>query len=277
MQPVSKVFHDNGNIVARWECCGSKVLAVVFTPMKVLGVDAPGFAEEFLRKNGIDVLTFQRRGETWYQDLSRRTFDKVLTPLRKRYDRIVFYGSSLGAYAALYYAQDEHVLAFSPRVPIHPDYRHFGKSADLNNAPFVHDPLGFTPNAVVVYDPLNEWDRAFVEKEVRAPAGSFYRVPFAGHSAITYLGEAKVLPRIVLDYIKRGERPKMDDLLTARRKSPKAHTHFADICEARKHTGWAAMAVAEGLDKWPADRELLARSKRFGLIFDDPPHIALQA
>lgn len=271
MAPVSKVFHDNGNIVARWECSGSKFLAVVFTPMHVLGVDKPGFAEEFLRKNGVDVLSIQRRGETWYQDLSRRMFEKILAPLRKRYQRIVFYGSSLGAYAALYYARDEHVLAFSPRIPIHPEYRDFGRSADINNAPFVHDPLGYTPNAVIVYDPMNEWDRTFVQNEVRAPKAAFYPVPFAGHSAITYLGEAKQLPRIVLEYIKQGRPPSLKELRNFRRMSAKAHVHFADICKDRNHFDWAALAVAVGLDAWPEDKELLERARTWEITIEDPP------
>lgn len=272
---VSRVFHDNGNIVARWESCGSKILAVVFDPMKTVGIDQPAFSEMFLRNHGVDVLAIQRRGETWYQDLSRRTFDNILKPLRKRYNRIVFYGTSLGAYAALYFARDEHVLAFSPRIPAHPDYRKFAKKADLNNAPFVHDPLGYTPNAVIIYDPMNGWDRQFVDNEVRAPKSALFPVPFGGHSVITCLNDAKILQGVALDYIKAGKKPSIKALREARRLSPKAHLALADTCAARKHETWAALAVAIGLDNWPSDKELLSRVSKFGIVFSDdaPPMV----
>jgi hypothetical protein len=199
-----------------------------------------------------------------------------LKPLRARYDRIVLYGSSLGAYAALYYARDEHVLAFSPRIPIHPDYRKFGRSADLNNAPFVHDPLGYTPNAAIIYDPLNEWDRTFIEAEVLAPKKAFFPVYLSGHSSITYLGEAKVLPSIALNFIKSGSLPDMKALRSARRLSPKVHIHLSDLCEARKRPDRAAMVVVDALERWPDNAEFRARAQRFENTAADPPRQAAQ-
>merc|ERR1712192_20010 len=99
-------------------------LVVTFAEMMMNDPSKPGFAQDFLIKNGYDVVTVQKRSETWYQDLSVDYFRRVILRISGEYSGICCYGISMGAFASLYFGGsiDASIIAISPLCSIHPLY-----------------------------------------------------------------------------------------------------------------------------------------------------------
>lgn len=78
-------------------------LLITFDTM-LSGLSKEGFGTKFAKKRGYDHIFVAQAPDSWYQRLSLEEFEAVVAPLLGRYDKVFTYGSSLGGYAALYYA-----------------------------------------------------------------------------------------------------------------------------------------------------------------------------
>jgi len=127
-----------------------------------------GFGTSQAMKNNVDNLHVSQRKGTSYQYLSREVFWKYSQPVFKNYDRVLYYGHSLGGYATLYYSLDQIVDAFSicPRCPAHPKYNQIVKYSKYEQI-FQHDPIVKNPDSfwTILWDPENI-DHEFIEEFV---------------------------------------------------------------------------------------------------------------
>jgi hypothetical protein len=172
---------------------GAAALVVCFDPLLQLW-PAPAFGLDFMRRLGADVVTVQRKHEHFYQTLSRETLSALLSPLLPRYRRVLMYGSSLGAYAALYFGRDLDVLAIaaSPRVSVHPLYGTAHWQARQAWRHLRLDPAQPARcRALIAYDPRECQDERYLQGEVlpQFPRAQVLRVPFSGHPSIQMLQE----------------------------------------------------------------------------------------
>lgn len=80
------------------------------------------FGYPFLVKQGYRHIHVAQYKGTQYQDLSFEEFEIFFKNIAFKYDKVFTYGSSLGAYAALYYAGavNAKAIASDPRLPLHP-------------------------------------------------------------------------------------------------------------------------------------------------------------
>ncbi|MCC5987851.1 MAG: hypothetical protein JJT95_09230 [Pararhodobacter sp.] len=112
-----------------------------------------------------NLFVSQRKG-TSYQHLSREAFSAAAGDIFPRYDRVLFYGHSLGGYAALYYscAHKSDVFAICPRCPAHPFYR---RLLTRYSQAFLHGPIVKSPNSfwTVLWDPADH-DNRFIESHI---------------------------------------------------------------------------------------------------------------
>ncbi len=122
---------------------------------------------------------------------------------------MVCYGSSLGAYCALYYggAIDSRIIAAAPRFPAWP------RRADPKYADLVvtHHELWEVPRSskapVLIYDRFLKGDVATIEEmATRAyPDARHVQTDYAGHGVLVEMSRAKVLSRFIRALVERDE------------------------------------------------------------------------
>lgn len=224
-------------------------LAITFDPLAYLA-DKPHFGQNFLRPLGVDIVAVRKKEENFYQPLSRETFVAAVQPLLGRYRRIVAYGSSLGAYAVLYFCRDIdcEVVASSPRVSVHPQ---FGAKVWQRKVEFRHQTFDARVQprcrAIVIFDPKEPLDRRYIDGEVlpQFAQALVMRVPYSGHPSNHFLAEIGFIAPFVRAVIAGAAHPALD-----RRQRVRSATYFqvlAALCAARGKPRWADALIARSL------------------------------
>ncbi len=193
--PTMQVVYEDAEVLFEWTRAtpGAETVAVTFDPISVPPTE-PAYAAHFLHRLGIDTLCVRKKREHFYQPLSRERFTALAEPVLARYRRRLAYGSSLGAYAVMYFCVHGYdtVIASSPRVSAHP---RLGRPYWQERVPFEHVAFDAqqpaSSGAVVFYDPHDEIDRLLVDEELRPawPRARFLPVPYSGHPANQFLSE----------------------------------------------------------------------------------------
>ena len=195
-----RVF-ENESIAADLISIGSDKLAITFQPYDFLGFEAKGFGENFFISLGYDVLCFKITENEWYQNASIEDMTHLAEKYLQHYSSRVGYGSSMGAYAALYFAkalQLHKVIACSPQfsivsgsVPFELRWLEEAASLSFNHTPMTGDD-GI--EVIMVYDPFNELDKQHVNLiRQEFSTGQDIKLPFSGHPSISALAECEML------------------------------------------------------------------------------------
>jgi tetratricopeptide (TPR) repeat protein len=149
------------------------------------------------------------------------------------------YGSSMGGYAALRFADAvgaNAVLALSPQYTIDPakvafERRWTQDAGRIKWRPEIEGTLAMGPVPVVVYDPQNEDGKhlQLIRNDIRVHA---IKLPFSGHPVMTVLAEAKLLKRVVLETLSGDLDVEgfQAEALVARRSSPH---HLSILAQAQ--------------------------------------------
>lgn len=163
------------------------------------------FALKFAIELGFDVIYFAQREGTQYQELSRDDFDSIVKNVCCGRD-VIFYGSSLGGYCALYYSvgfSSCRVIAASPRNSAHPSISNssFDGLKFKHDADFLFSPSNTEP--VILYDPHVRVDKNYLFDKILPffPMATVYRTPGSGHNTLSYLRDQGVLKEFVVSAI----------------------------------------------------------------------------
>lgn len=165
---------------------------------------AAGFGTGFAKANGWDTVYVAQREGTQYQGLPLEVFAAALAPVSEGRD-VVCYGSSLGAYAALYYGGtlDARIIAAAPMLPAWPPL----ERPAHDRLPIAHGTVADGPIStkapVVIYDPYVRHDQMMIDGIVLPayPEARFLRLPLSGHTVLNYLKQAGLLKTIIRDLI----------------------------------------------------------------------------
>ncbi len=238
MSGMKRRIFDNGITTISYCPAGEAVsatLVVAFTEMGPVDVDRPGFGEMFLNKRGYDVISVQKRKENWYQDLSIDDLKQAVSEIVPRYKAVVTYGSSMGGYAALYFASavGARALSFSPRN--HSYYalvgmQRYADQFDTNHLPLrdVADP---DRDHLILVDPLQPIDGPYVLREVipSFPRSRILNLRYTDHPSTFVLAHGGVLQNFVVDFLEG--RPIDERMLRkSRGKSPQYLHTLAKAC-----------------------------------------------
>lgn len=167
-----------------------------------------GFGSKFILKQGYDHIFVAQEAGSQYQELSLDEFRDAVQPYIEG-KKVFTYGSSLGAYAALYYggAVDAAIIASAPKNSAHPSMR----KAKYSDIEFKHSELSEVPKStippLVLFDPYREEESQFIEKWV-TPAYSdahLLQLPYAGHTVLNTMKESGVLKKFINTYVQKGE------------------------------------------------------------------------
>lgn len=132
-----------------------------------------GFGTDFLASRGYETIHVAQKAGSFYQELDLETFARVLGPFAR--DRKMYtYGSSLGGYAAIYYAGciDAQAIALSAQPVIYAQTRSLNRSYRKFETALKHPELGsgqvpkskFLP--ITVHDPLLAYDEYIFREHI---------------------------------------------------------------------------------------------------------------
>lgn len=271
---TQQVVYEDEHVILEWSVRTppTQTIAITFDPILVQPTE-PAYAASFLHRAGVDTLCVRKKKEHFYQPLSRERFDAVAGPVLAHYCRRLAYGSSLGAYAALYFCAHgfDMVISSSPRVSAHP---RFGSPHWQLRVPFQHE--RFVPEhpassgAVVFYDPHDAMDQRLVDEELRPawPRARFLPVPYAGHPANQFLSEIGFISPFV-QAVAAGKPP---PILDRRRHKARSFTYrhilaMGCLRHGKPHWAeslcWAALAMKPELTgaKLTLGQALLAQGR----------------
>lgn len=167
-----------------------------------------GFGTLLARQYGWDNIYVAQRHGTQYQGLSVDAFSSAIAEHAQGRD-VICYGSSLGAYAALYYGGclDARIIAAAPMLPAWRPLRQW-QYADL---PMTHHEVVEGPisrhSPVVILDPLLPNDLKTVREMVQPayPDARIVELPYAGHTVLLTLSKARLLKPFILGIINDDE------------------------------------------------------------------------
>lgn len=244
---------------------GGEGLVVSFEPVADQPVppdfSRPFWGQGFLQRRGCAVLGFKRRHNDWYREprLHRAMRALEAAGFFRRFGRVMFYGSSMGGYAALAFAPVSPgctVLALNPQSTLAPgrcwfDQRFSGPAGAAWEGDFIDgvDGAKAASRVFICYDPYQVKDRLHAQ---RLPARRVnLRLPFAGHATPKLLSRVGLLGP-VFDKAWEGSLTEAEfrRLARDRVKSPDYHLRLADrgvSVPRRLRAIDAALALEPGL------------------------------
>lgn len=187
---------------------GSSQLVITFNSMG-LGLD-DDFGRSFFQDIHISQINVACASKDFFQSLSLEDFSSAISPIVKRYRDIISYGTSLGAYAALYFASalpHARTLAVAPRLPIHSymeGMRSYHPNMDIRHKDLrsVADPQN---SRLIVYDPQEEADAKFVSHFISDCENTrLIALEGAGHYILKQLHHINMLAPCIESFVKTG-------------------------------------------------------------------------
>ena len=169
------------------------------------GFNRSGFGEAFFRSRGISAIHVLGRSDDWYQYDDMPLALKAVRVAVAGSDRVMTYGSSMGGYAAIRFADRlgaNAVLALSPQYSIDPaktpfDDRWNQDSHRIKWLPEIDGPVVCQCRPVIVFDPKSR-DGSHVLRLSKDIQITGIPLPYSGHPATTYLQEANLLEPMIL-------------------------------------------------------------------------------
>src|SRR5690625_4602369 len=174
-------------------------------------MEESGFGSEMIMSTGFDHIYVAQRKHTQYQFLTAEDFSSIINDVINGKD-VYTYGSSLGAYCAIYYggAINANILAMSPRIPAHPVINKLmGKR--FKNKGFLHKELNdekkTNKKVSILYDKHNYIDHHYVEVFLKStyPNAQYSHVKNAGHYTARALLLSDQLKNVALDFFNDKE------------------------------------------------------------------------
>lgn len=203
---MSELFRSEALLVRRGARQGSGTCVVTFdsfTDHHTL--DRVGFGERFLEAHGIDGVHVMQRDNDWYQHAETGAAMERVREAVAGFGRVVAYGSSMGAYAAIRLGQlagAGTVLALSPQFSVDPRVAPWERRWKASSARFrpVWErtlPLPTRAQVWVAYDPA-DLDRRHVALYARWMRLGLIGLPNAGHPVTGFLAQLGLLQEAIL-------------------------------------------------------------------------------
>lgn len=187
----------------------AKALCITFDTINNTWNDEP-FAHRFLKRQDVDIVTVtKRKRPDRYQDLSKEEFYEAIHKLAGTYKRVITYGSSIGAYSALYYGSsiDAQAIAMAPRNSGHPIFGKNQVEGEFQHE--LHPPVNEKIAPYIIYDPNNILDNKYVNESLSKtyPNAKFIKAYHAGHNCVSHFFDIGILKDFIVSIIHDEEVP----------------------------------------------------------------------
>lgn len=192
-QPGPATLCDTGRIAALHRPAESRDLIIAFAPRQT-GKDLWG--DRFLGRFGASLLGLTDYTASWYPAEDMRHLHAELRPLLDAHDRVILYGFSMGAYAALKYSAlfgSTMTLAFAPQFSIEPEVagEFDRRRATTFFQPHLHREMEIRPEdlhglSLVFFDPALTDDRQHARRIGACGVSGLIATPFTGHEPVPF-------------------------------------------------------------------------------------------
>jgi pimeloyl-ACP methyl ester carboxylesterase len=203
----------------------------------VFTLDRPGFGEAFFKARQIDAIHVSSKGNDWYQYPEMLAAMACVRAASRSYARVITYGSSMGAYAAIRLAglAGAHcALAMSPQFSIDPKVTPFEvrwRAAIDRFQPVWENSIPFPvlDEAYVVFDPF-DMDKHHIELLQAAFTFTPVPLPNAGHTVMGFLLDVELLQPLVMG-VCQGAFDAQSLVQEAKRRRRQSPQYFSALAE----------------------------------------------
>ncbi len=240
---------------------GSEQLVVTFAGLGAgFGAEAPGFAEGFCDRHGLDAVHVLCRGDDWYQYADMPEALDAVADAGRGYGGLVTYGASMGGYQAVKAAGRlgaRRCVAVSPQISIDPAKAPWETrwTETARRLDFIDDEIASGPatDYVLILDPFDRTDRLHARAIGGIAPTRELPIPFGGHAPLEVLRDAGTLAAAILPLL-RDE----DGLAEARRRTRAARwnstTWLVNVSRAgRLPAAWRETALRRAVALSPQD------------------------
>lgn len=171
--------------------------------------DRLAFGERFFGERDVSVIHILNGRNNWYHTPEWAQAMSRVRDVTSRHQRTLAYGSSMGGYAAMRFAEfvgASAILSISPqyhmsreRAPFETRWKRDAKKVRWRVE--LDHPYRADIPAVIVYDPRLTNDRMHVEYIAREAPVTHLKAPFSGHPSGTHLAECGLLGELVMDVL----------------------------------------------------------------------------
>jgi len=194
----------------------SETLIISFNHWGSVDLNSPGFDDKFLVNSGADILFCKTNSNDWFCGLNQYLIDGIQKSIGTDYKEIIFYGSSMGAYAAIYFScffKNAKAIAISPQYTPNTSKVAFEKRwihewSKISNMHLEFSQISVSPGVKIdiIYDPFDIEDAKHAEmiKSAMPDFVSLHRFSFTGHPSGYALNRAGIY-RDILQHIISGE------------------------------------------------------------------------
>jgi tetratricopeptide (TPR) repeat protein len=285
------ILHRCDQVEVLFHQGNSEHLLITFGTMHDRADGVSFWAKPVAEKGNVPTIGFMATHPNWFPRMSMEAAIRTVEPILAKYERVLLYGQSMGAYAALKYGRRlraTHVIAFSPQYTINPaemrvdDARYRGSFQ-----PRLHEGMAITDaessgHIFVVHDPYYPEDKANVEAIGRAiPRARVIRVPWTQHFPIKLQrGTARALS--ILDAVLDCDGDRVERLAGDGRRG--SAIRLSTVCEAwsfRDFDGALSLFAKRSTDVPTAERRAffvdLARACMRRKAYDQAARAAVEA
>lgn len=241
------VLFQSENVLVRAVLCDDRSRWVITFDNYSIGhgFDREGFAEGYLKDQGVSAIHVMGRREDWYQYSEMPAALEAVREAIKDAERSITYGSSMGGYAALRFADPvgaKAALALSPQYSINPRLAPFEKrwlqdAERISWKPDGEPPLPQNARAIIVFDPASQ-DRLHVDLIASEVAISAIPIRYSGHPSASMLAELHILSPLLKDVLSGQDDPAVYRRLSRHRRAESVTyltTLAAAVAERRPH------------------------------------------
>jgi len=168
-------------------------------------LDRPAFGEEFLIRRGYSIIAVLGRDNRWYQYPEITQALQNIAAVTRDAQKVLAYGSSMGGYAALRFADAVNagiVLTFSPQYCVNPrampfERRWHGFCTSIDWLPEWNGKLTCRATPLVLYDSRLWQDVVQAAMIARDTPTRRIPLPYAGHPVTPFLHELRLLTDMI--------------------------------------------------------------------------------
>jgi hypothetical protein len=203
---TAEVIYDDDNMQVLAKERPGNTIVVSFGSVSQRPNGKSFWGDSVFERHKISAIGFMGRSANWYPEPSVLAASPVIRQIIEKYQNVITYGSSMGAYGALKHAAAvgaTHSLAFAPQLSINPselafETRFSGSYNPENHSTMIVKKTDLAPKIYAFFDPYHAIDTQHVKllREM-APSANLIECQRTGHTAVVAFAGSDKTARLI--------------------------------------------------------------------------------